>query len=146
MILTINVVNICFLSIGLCSSIVQQPGCFITTKDLYKHYQNDTSFQVYEDLFSKEIEPLMYGLNIKPGILKNKMGIVFKVLMYYPLIMVLFISIKHLVFNGLKQVRVWVKGVWSSPPALFRLIYVIATDFSTKPFFKHLNTASNNYY
>ena len=53
-----------------------QPGSFVTTKSLYNQYKNATEETglVTEDKFYKEIELLMFGLNIKPGRAKKKMG------------------------------------------------------------------------
>ena len=57
-------------------SITAQPGSFVTAKELFNQYKLDTTetAQVTEDLFYKEIQPLMFGLNIKPGRFKGRQG------------------------------------------------------------------------
>ena len=51
------------------------PGAFTSVKDLYAAYKRNTSDPnalITEDLFYKEIEPVMFGLNIKPGPEENR--------------------------------------------------------------------------
>ena len=57
-------------------SIIPQPGNFITAKELFEVYKKTTknSALISEDKFYKEIEPVMYALNIKPGRAKGKTG------------------------------------------------------------------------
>ena len=58
------------------ANIITQPGSFITNKRLYEEYERATESpaRVSEDKFYKEIEPVMFGLHIKPGRFKDKMG------------------------------------------------------------------------
>ena len=52
------------------------PGGFTSVKELYAAYKetNDPKALITEDLFYKEIEWLIFGLNIKPGRSRGKQG------------------------------------------------------------------------
>ena len=56
--------------------VVLKPNTFTCVKDLYFTYKADTQpeEQITEDLFYKEIGPVMYGLGIKPGRIRGKVG------------------------------------------------------------------------
>ena len=51
-----------------------EQGSFVSAKEMYCLYISDTerTAQVSEDLFFKEIEPIMFGLNMKPGKVRGR--------------------------------------------------------------------------
>jgi len=58
------------------SNIVQKPGNFLKTLDLYNSYLEATPSRarVSQELFFKEIEPIMGAYNINPSRVRSKEG------------------------------------------------------------------------